>query len=477
MSYICGTDRHQVLLLPGSVEEYVGAENPVRAIEAFVECFDLQKAGFARSQSAATGRPPYDPGDLLKLYLWGYCNRVQSSRCLEKECQRNLEVLWLLRQLAPDFKTISDFRKDNRAALKEVFRQFVLVCREVGLFGRELIAIDGTKLKASSHPSLRRGAKEIEGLIAGVDARIEQYLAALEQSDTQSDLLGEPVVAEAPGGFARKLAALRQCKARYEQALQVAQATGEKAPLTDPQCQSMQKVGLGYNAQIAVDDKHHFIVVAEIATQPTDHAQLPIVAAIAREVLEVKNLQVTADRGYHDRSAVAEAEEAGLETYVPRPKAGHAATEGVFHKSAFVYEAEEDAYRCPAGEQLTRRGEYEKHGEITFAYTNPAACRRCALKKQCTKGDVRRIERWEKETILEQVEQRVEQRPQIVKRRKALVEHPFGTIKFWRGQGNLLTRGRAGAQAELSLSALAYNLCRAVSVLGVSTLIAALAGR
>jgi transposase len=465
------------MLLPESVEDYVDAENPVRAIDAFVESLDLARAGFARSQPAETGRPPYDPGDLLKLYLWGYCQRVQSSRRLEVECQRNLEVLWLLRRLAPDFKTISDFRKDNRQAIKEVFRQFVLLCRELGLFGRELIAVDGTKLKASNHVSHQRTAAEIQELLAGVEARIEEYLAALEQSETESDLLGQPVEDAAGGGLARKLAALRQCRERYQQALEIAQVSGTKAPLIDPQCQSMQKVGLGYNAQIAVDNKHHLIAVAEIAEQPTDHAQLPVVAQEAREVLGVKQLQAVADAGYHDRSALAEAEEAGLETYVPSPQRGHAATEGVFHKSAFVYEAEEDAYRCPAGQWLTRRGEYEKHAEITFAYANPSACRACPIKAQCTKGESRRIERWEKETILEQVAARVAQRPEIIKRRKGLVEHPFGTIKFWRGQGVLLTRGRAGAQAELSLSALAYNLGRVLTVLGVTALLAALAAR
>ena len=477
MSFIRGADREQVLLLPERVEDYVGAENAVRAIEAFVDSLDLQRAGFAKSVPASTGRPPYDPGDLLKLYLWGYCHRVQSSRCLEAECKRNLEIIWLLRELKPDFKTVSDFRRDNRAALKEVFRQFVLLCRELGLFGRELIAVDGTKLKASNHVSHQRSAEQIKELLAGVEARIEEYLAALDQRDAESDLLGQPVEAEVPGQLARKLAALRQCRERYQQALEVAQATGAKAPVIDPQCQSMQKVGLGYNAQIAVDAQHHLIVAAEIATQPTDHAQLPMIAEVARTALEVKQLKVVADAGYHDRSALAEAEEAGLETYVPRPRAGHAATEGVFHKSDFVYEAEEDAYRCPAGQRLTRRGEYEKHGEFTYAYANAKACRTCPIKAKCTKGDYRRIERWEKEVIIEEVEERVAARPQIVARRKGLVEHPFGTIKFWRGQGALLTRGRAGAQAELSLSALAYNLRRVLTLLGVSALIAALASR
>lgn len=477
MSYIQGTDRKQAMLLPESLEDYVGPENAVRAIEAFVESLDLGRIGFAKSPPAATGRPPYAPGDLLKLYLWGYCQRVRSSRRLEVECQRNVEVLWLLRRLAPDFKTISDFRKENQQALAAVLRQFVLLCRELGLYGRELVAIDGTKLKASNHVRHQRAAKEIEALLAGVDARIQEYLAALAQSDQESDLLGATVAAPAAGSLAGKLAALRQCRERYQQALEVAQASGEKAPVIDPQCQSMQKVGLGYNAQIAVDAQHHLIVVAQIAEQPTDHAQLPVVAAAVKEVLGVKELPMVADAGYHDRSAVAAAEEAGVESYVPSPQRGHAASTGVFHKSAFVYEAEEDAYRCPAGQWLSRRGEYEKHGEITFAYAQPGACRTCTLKAQCTQTAYRRIERWEKETLIEQVAERVARHPQIVARRKSLVEHPFGTIKFWWGQGALLTRGRAGAQAELSLSAFAYNLRRVLALLGVAGLVAAIHAR
>jgi transposase len=475
MSYICGTDRNQRLLLPESVEDYVAAENPVRAMEAFVASLDLGALGVTRSRPAETGRPAYDPGDLLRLYVWGYCNRVRSSRALERECQRNLEVIWLLRRLAPDFKTISDFRRDNRAALKGVFRQFVLLCRELGLFGRELIAIDGTKLQASNHVSHQGGAEQIVELLKGVEARIEEYLAALEQSET--DLLGAAVAPVPEAGLARKLAALRQCQERYQQALAVAAESGDRAPLVDPECQRMQKVGLGYNAQIAVDAKHHLIAAAEIATEPTDHNQLPVVAEEAKAVLGVKEIKAVADRGYHSRSALAAAAEAGVETYVPRPRAGHAEVHGVFHVSAFVYEAEEDAYRCPAGQWLTRRGCYEKHGEVTYAYSNPAACKACPLHQQCRKAAYRRIERWEKETVLEQLEDRVARHPEIVAQRKSLVEHPFGTIKFWRGQGTLLTRGRSGAQAELSLSALAYNLGRVLAVLGVAGLVAALQAR
>jgi transposase len=255
MLYIAGADRTQALLLPETVEQYVGEEHPVRAVDAFIDALDLKRLGFAKSQPAATGRPPYDPADLLRLFLWGYLNRVRSSRRLEGECGRNLEVIWLMRRLRPDFKTISDFRRDNAGALKAVFRQFVLIARELGLYGRELAAIDGTKLKASNHPVRRAGAEQIAARIGQIDARIAEYLAAVEKSDAEPEEVPEP--RQPAGSMAAKLGRLRREKARLGQALEAALVSGDKAPLTDPECQGMQKVGLGYNAQIAAGYRPH----------------------------------------------------------------------------------------------------------------------------------------------------------------------------------------------------------------------------
>lgn len=473
MSYIQGADRGQGFLLPESIEDYVGPEHPVRAIEAFVDALDLGRIGFARAVPAATGRPPYAPGDLLKLYLWGYFNRVSSSRRLEAECARNLEVLWLLRRLTPDFKTIADFRRENARALKEVFRQFVLVCRELGLFGRELVAIDGTKLKASNHPTARADAAKLQVWLAAIDARIAEYLAAAQAGDESEAEPTPPPLA--PAEMAAKLAALRRRKDKLTGVLARALESGGEVPLHDPDAQRMIKVGLGYNAQSAVDDKHHLIAVAEVAAEPTDYQQLPVIAAQASAVLRAPNLRATADGGYHDQEALAQAEAAGVECHVPRPQKGHAVRLGVHGKSLFVYDAARDAYRCPAGESLARNGAgYRKAGLFYQAYANGAACRACPQKAACTKGDYRRVERWEKEEVMEAIAARVAAHPEILGRRKALVEHPFGTIKFWWNQGALLTRGREHVQAELSLSALTYNLKRALAVLGTSGLIAGL---
>lgn len=467
MSFIKGVDRRQPLLLPDRVEDYVPAEHVVRAIDTWVEALDLECLGFARAVPSATGRPPYSPKDLLRLWLWAYLNRITSSRRLEQEGGRNLEVIWLLRTLRPDFKTIAEFRRQNAAVLPRVFRQFVVLCRELNLLGRELVALDGTKLKASNHPTRRASAAVLAEEVLAIEKRIAEYLATAEKEDGATDLLGQPVPAEKKGDFAAKLRQLQREQEKLNRALAAAQASQTKAPLTDPDCQSMQKVGLGYNAQAVVDAKHHLLVVAELAASATDHAQLPIMAAKAQEILQAPELKVVADAGYHDQTALREAEAAGVQSYVPRPLKGRAAEAGTFLKSDFQYEAEKDAYRCLAGALLTRTGGYDRHGLRQAAYTNPAACRACALRPQCTKAKTRRIERWEHEAAMEAVAARTEARPDLIRRRKGLIEHVFGTIKFWNQQGAVQTRGRQNVQAELSLSALAYNFKRVLAVLGV----------
>jgi transposase len=278
-------------------------------------------------------------------------------------------------------------------------------------------------------------------------------------------------------GLQKKLAELQRRKGRYHELIKLAQAGKEKVPLTDPECQSMKKVGLGYNAQFAVDAKHHLIVAAEISESPTDHSQLPTIAEVARQELEVKTLKVVADAGYQDRCAIAAAHYAGIECYVPHPRIGTPVAHGLFHKDDFVYESENDAYLCPAGTRLTRNGCFEKRGQIMYGYANPKACRVCPIKAKCIKGPYRRIERWEDESLIEMLDERTARHPEIIKKRKALVEHPFGTIKFWRNQGAFLTRGCKNVQGELSLSALAYNLGRALAILGVQALLEAIRGR
>jgi transposase len=477
MSYLHGLDRAQGLFLPESVEQYIAPDNPARFIDAFVDGLELRALGFARTLPAATGRPAYAPGDLLKLYVWGYLNHVRSSRKLEAECARNLELIWLLCGLRPDFKTIADFRRDNAEALKAVFRDFVLLCRELRLVEAEAVVIDGTKLQASNHPTRRADAAQLTAWLEGIDARIAEYLAALAQSEVETDLLGEEIAPAEVPELARKLAELRRRKASYTAALEVAQATGTKAPLTDPECLSMQKVGLGYNAQIAVEAKNHLIVAAEIADAATDYQQLPVMVAAVQEVLEKEEIIAEADGGYHHKQSLVATVAAGAVPCVPEPQRGTAASRGIFPKADFVFEPARNAYRCPAGQLLPQKGEHTKHGMQMHEYNHPQACQGCPLKAQCHAGEYRRIERWEHEAIIEEIAQRMADEPHHMRRRKTVVEHCFGTIKFWHHGKALLVRGRRMVQAEWSLCALAYNLTRVINLLSVPKLLEALRAR
>jgi transposase len=477
MAYVSGVDRQQTMLLPESLEQYVGSEHPVRFIDAFVEGLDLQACRFERSVAAATGRPPYSPGDLLKLYLWGYLNSVQSSRKLERECGRNLEVLWLMRKLAPDFKTIADFRKDNPKALKAVFRQFGLLCRQLGLWGSELVAIDGTKLKAVNSISRNHTRAELQEWLQRLDARVESYLQQLDCADGQLEM---SELEAGAGPLPEKLKALQSRREEVSQMLAELEQSGAKEiSRTDPDSRRMSKVGVGYNGQIAVDERHKLIVEAEVVNAKNDCNEFFTMAQAACESmgLEVSQPKLTADRGYHDRQVLAEAEAAGMQCYVPQPLRGHAASEGHYPKRAFIYDASTDQYTCPIGTVLGRETQTIKHGVMTYLYSNASACRQCLHRDKCTDADYRRIDRWENEAVVEEIAKRVAANPQIIRRRSALVEHPFGTIKFWMNQRAFLTRGLERVRTEWRLSALAYNIKRVINIVGVGPLLAKLRGR
>jgi transposase len=477
MSYISGADRKQTMLLPESLDDYVGDQHAVRFLDAFVDGIKLEKLGFDRARPAETGRAPYAPADLLKLYLWGYLNRVVSSRRLGVECGRNLEVIWLMRKLQPCFKTISAFRKANRKALKAVFREFTLLCREMNLFGGEMVAIDGTKLKAVNNPKRKMSAEDLKKLVAEVDAQVDECLRAMEAADEQE----APQEASAPAkgdDLKEKLAQLKKRQERNQELLKkITERGSEEIFLTDEDCQSLTKVGAGYNAQTVVDAKHHLIAAAEIVEAGNDHGQLLPMAEKACEAMGVEKLTVLADGGYHDRLSILASEQAGMETYVPRPRKGNSDSNGLFHKNVFEYDAANDVYRCPNGATLKPETRTKKSGLKAILYANYAACRQCALKNRCTKSTYRRVERWEHEAVLETVQERIKAKPEMMAKRKTLVEHPFGTIKFWWGQGAFLCRGMEMVRAEFTLSALAYNMRRALNIVGVAGLLKKLADR
>lgn len=475
MSYLRGPARSQTQLFPPSIDEYVPADAPVRFIESFVEDLDLATLGFQRSQPAETGRPGYDPADLLKLYLYGYLNRIRSSRRLEAEAHRNVEVMWLLRQLAPDFKTIADFRKENRGCFKGVFKQFNLLCRKLDLFGAELVAIDGSKFKAVNHPSRRYTAEQFRELVQTIEQRIEEYLQKLDQQDSQAEGAGARPSAKA---LHEKIGRLRRQKGKLDELIAELHQTEEpSSPATDVDSRPQQRVGVGYNVQVAVDAKHHLIAEPEVVQAANDRGQLGPMALAAKAALAVERLQAVADAGYHESEQLHRCGQAGIEAYVPAQGTTSGQSKGgqpVFPKSQFVYDPGQDSYQCPAGQRLKRAYEKEDKGKRVIIYAHRQACRTCPRKSQCTTSAFRKISRGVYEAEVEQMAVRVAAHRQIVARRKAIVEHVFGTLRNWH-HDTFLTRGLESVRAEFSLSALSYNLRRAMQLVGVEGLVRALA--
>ena len=466
-------ERDQLLLLPEAVDDYVGSDNPVRFIDAFVDGLDLTAAGFLRVEAKAMGRPGYAPGDLLKLYIYGYLNRVRSSRRLETECHRNIEVLWLLRTLKPDFKTIADFRRDNRAAFRAVFRQFVLLCRRLDLYGRELLAVDGTRIKAVNNKDRNFTRSSLREFIRRADEWLEDYLKRLDEGDVEDGATGGGARTK---NLAEKIAALNEKRGRYQAMLAQLERTGEdQISLTDPDSRAMAahtKVGVGYNVQVAVDAKNKLIVEQAVTNQVVDMGLLTETSEPAREILGVETIDVVADRGYFKIEDIEACEQAGCVPHVAKPQRGSSVREGLFRKDEFRYDAGLDAYVCPAGKLLTpiRRGRMRDLERTD--YGNPKACRACQLRPRCT-NDARSVFRLENEDVLDRMAERLKARPAILDRRREVVEHPFGSIKQWMYQGAFLMRGLANVRAEFSLTALAYNLRRALNILGVEAMTAA----
>jgi transposase len=476
MDYIRGVSREQVMLFPETVEDYITADNPVRFMDAFVTSLDLGRLGFQRAQPAETGRPAYDPGDLLRLYLYGYLNRVRSSRLLERETKVNIEVMWLLGKLNPDFKTIADFRRDNLAAIKQVCREFTLLCRKLQLFGGELVAIDGSKFKAVNGRRRNFSESRLRKAVHALDEKISAYLKSLDAVDARETDPDDPPPSAAD--LRAKIETLQQRKAKYE-ALQaeLKESGAKQVSLTDRDARSMivhfNSTDVCYNVQTAVDEKHQLIVEHEVTNDPTDHAHLAEMAVRAKEMLGVKQLEVVADMGYYDGAEVKQCAAAGITTYIPKPITSVNQKRGLFTKQDFSYDKAKDCYRCPAGAELHYRYESFEQNRMIRYYTT-SKCLTCPIKSQCTTNHRgRRITRWVDEKFLEDMARRVRARPQLMRRRQQLSEPPFGTIKRAMNQGYFLMKGLNKVGAEMSLTVLSYNLKRAINILGVPKLIAA----
>lgn len=473
MNHLRGLPREQKLLLPEAVEDYVAAEAPVRFIEAFVLTLDLRALGFDKAVAANTGRPPYHPGDLLRLYLYGYLHRVRSSRLLEKECHKNLEVIWLLRNLRPDFKTIADFRRDNKAALKNVCRRFTLLCRKLNLFGGELIAIDGSKFKAVNAKDKNFNEKKLQELIAGIDVKIENYLKELDDIDEQA---GPAPTALTRGELEKKIARLQERKDDYEELAGQLDEDDKQVSTTDPDSKLMHTrdgAQVSYNVQSAVDAKHKLIVEHEVTNEAVDYQQLSGMAKAARETLGVETMEVVADKGYYSNFEVERCVEHGITPYIEKTDTSANTRLGLFGKNRFKYDKEKDVYICPGDRELTYRfPTIEKDRQLR--YYRATGCQSCALKSQCTRNKANRtITREESEHLMEAMAERVKKNRHIMKLRKALVEHPFGTIKRGMGMSYFLCKGLESVRAEMSLTVLAYNLKRVLNLLSFGDLMKA----
>lgn len=465
--FIEGQDRQQVTLLPECLDDFIAEDNPIRVVDAFVGELNLTALGFDGSTPAATGRPSYHPTVLLKIYIYGYLNRVQSSRRLERECQRNVELMWLTGRLAPDFKTIADFRRDNGVGIRNVCRRFVVLCRELKLFSQALVAIDGSKFKAVNTRDRNFTSGKIDKRQQQIEESIQRYLTALETADRT-----QPVELEAKTTRLRdKIAQLRQQMQVLDQIKeQLKNEHNEQISLTDPDARSMATSGRGsgmvaYNVQVAVDAKHHLIVAHEVTNAGSDRAQLAPMAIAAREAMGKKRLRAIADRGYFSAQQIKICADAGISAVLPKPTTSNAKAEGRFDRSDFIYIKEDDEYQCPAGQRAIYRFSREERGMMLRKYWS-SACTQCAMKAQCTPSDNRRISRWEHEEVLEAVQRRLDQSPKSMIIRRRTVEHVFGTFKSWMGYTHFLTRRLLNVGTEMSLQVLAYNLRRVMAILG-----------
>ncbi len=473
--FVEGEDRRQATLLPDCIEDYVSEENPVRVIEAFVAALDLAELGFEGVVPERTGRPGYHPATLLKLYVYGYLNRIPSSRRLEREAGRNLELMWLTGRLAPDFKTIADFRKDNGPAIRATCRRSVLLCRELGLLAEAAVAIDGSKFKAVNARERNYTLDVVRRRMERAEASVARYLAALETADRQEEETARARTGRLKdrlAGLARRMERLREMEAA------VRAAPDGQVSLTDPDARAMATSGkdtgiVGYNAQAAVDTRHHLIVAHEVTNVGNDRAQLSGMSEQAREAMGHEALTVLADRGCFDGGEILACERAGITPLVPKPMTSGAKAEGRFGKQDFVYVAEDDEYRCPAGERLTWRFDNVENGMALRDYWS-SACPTCPIEARCTTGKERRIKRWEHEDVIDAMQRRLDQRPDAMRVRRQTAEHPFGTIKAWMGATHFLTRTLKRVGTEMSLHVLAFNMKRVIAILGIGPLIAAI---
>jgi transposase len=474
--FVEGMDRGQSTLFPECLEDWIADDNPVQIVDVFVDELDLGALGFGGVDPEITGRPSYHPSVLLKLYIYGYLNRVQSSRRLEREALRNVEVMWLLGRLAPDHKTIADFRKDNGRAIRQVCARFVELCRTMGLLTEASVAIDGSKFKAVNNRDKNFTRAKMERRMAQIEESVARYLQQLDTADRQEPSEALKTKTERLKEKIEKLKEEMRRLVGLKAVMLV--APDQQISLTDPDARSMATSGrgsgvVGYNVQVAVDIKHHLIIAHEVTNVGTDRSQLSPMAKAAKATLGVEKLDAVADRGYFSSEEILACDNAGITVTLPKPMTSGMIARGRFGKQDFRYLADEDVYICPAGQKLTYYFTTEDKGLVLRRYRTHA-CQNCAITHKCTTSKERLISRWEQEHVLEAVQRRLDEHPEKMRQRRETVEHPFGTMKARMGATHFLMKTLPRVASEMALHVLAYNMTRVMSIMGVRPLMAAM---
>lgn len=477
--FIEGVDRSQVTLLPECLDDYVDGDNPARAIDAFVEMLDLAALGFD-TVPEVTGRPGYHPSVMLRIYVYGYLNQIQSSRRLERECGRNLELIWLTGRLKPDFKTIADFRKDNGSSIRKVCQQFVALCRGLDLLDSAVVAIDGSRFKAVNAKAKSFTREKLRRKLGEIDAAIERYLAEVERADEALDKTGWTVPTSRLTRTVRKLAHLKKEADRLRAVEQHMDATGEtQVSLSDPDARAMATTArmprvVGYNVQTAVEAKHHIIVAHEVTNRGYDRDALSMMAVSARDAMAVDEVEVIADKGYYKGEEIVACEAGGIAATVAKPMTSGASAKGRFDRADFAYDPERNVYVGPAGQDLIYPFTNQEAGKTLHSYWSSFCCD-CVIKDRCTPSKERRIRRWEHEAVLERVQKRIDDNPDRLAIRSMTVEHPFGSIKSWMGATHFRMKTLKHVATEMALHVLAYNFKRVINIIGMPAMIRAMA--
>jgi transposase len=466
--FIEGENRQQSTLFPERVDDYVGEDSVVRVVDVFIDRLDISGLGF-KTEHADTGRPGYHPRTMLKIYVYGYLNQVHSTRRLEREAKRNVELMWLTGRLSPDFKTIADFRRHNGEAIRLVCREFVMLCRKLDLLS-DTVAVDGSKFKAVNNRDKNFTKAKMKRRIAEVEASIERYLEQLDEADTSAPTEDQHRIKDRIAALTEEMDRLKKLEVR------MLESPDEQISLTDPDCRSMKSRGagiVGYNVQTAVDVETHLIVAHEVTNVGIDRRQLGPMAIKAQEILASDNtITVIADQGYYRGEELLVCEEAGITAYVAKADTSGKRDKGEFTRKQFRYIPEDDEYECPAGERAIYRFTRTEAGKQIRRYWS-SACSSCSIKSKCTPSDYRRISRWEHEDVVERAEARLTSYPEAMRVRRATVEHPFGTLKQWMGSG-FLTKRKHNVSTEMSLHVLAYNMKRAMNLVGAKAILDAI---